>query len=415
MNVHEYQAKELLRGFGVPVLEGRAAFTPEEAGEAFSALGAPLVAVKAQVHAGGRGKGKAVRPAELDPARYDAATGVYAGPGVASERGVVLCRSKEEARAAAANLLGKVLVTRQTGAAGRLVRRVYVESGAQVERELYAAVLVDRQAERPALMVSPAGGMDIEEVAARTPERLLKLHFDPDAGLWPFQARRAAYFLGLSGAALQNGVRLLRALCAAFVRLDASLVEINPLGQCGEQLLCLDAKLAFDENALFRQPRAEELRDPGEEDPRETEARRHELSYIALDGNIGCLVNGAGLAMATMDLIKLHGGTPANFLDAGGGADQEKVTAGFKLILRDPRVQAVLVNIFGGIMRCDVIAEGVIAAARETGLQVPLVVRLEGNQAGKGRELLKASGLAIITADGLSEAARKAVAASSAA
>jgi succinyl-CoA synthetase beta subunit len=415
MNVHEYQAKELLKGFGVPVPDGRVAFTPEEAVEAFSALGVPLAAVKAQVLAGGRGKGKAVRPAELDPARYDPATGVYAGPGIASERGVVLCRSKEETRTAAENLLGKVLVTRQTGAAGRWVRRVYVESGAQAERELYAAVLVDRQAERPVLLVSPAGGMDIEDVAARTPERLLGLHFDPDAGLWPFQARRAAYFLGLSGAALQNGVRLVRALCAAFVRLDASLVEINPLGLCGEQLLCLDAKLAFDENALFRQPRAEGLRDTEEEDPRETEARRHELSYVALDGEIGCLVNGAGLAMATMDLIKLHGGRPANFLDVGGGANQEKVTAGFKLILRDPRVKAVLVNIFGGIMRCDVIAEGVIAAARETGLTVPLVVRLEGNQAGKGRELLKASGLAIITADGLSDAARKAVEASSAA
>jgi succinyl-CoA synthetase beta subunit len=409
MNLHEHQAKELLRGCGVPVLEGRVVFSPDEAAVAFSQLRTSLAVIKAQVHAGGRGKGKAVRPKELDPKAYDTKTGTYAGPGISSDRGVVLCRSGQEAREAAGKLIGNMLVTKQTGAHGRLVRRVYVESGAQIERELYAAVLIDRKASLPILMVSPDGGMDIEEVAAKTPEKILKLHFDPCAGLWPHQARRAAWFLGLSGDAFKSALVTLTRLCEAFVKLDAQLLEINPLGVCEGRLICLDAKLSFDDNALYRQARAEELRDPNEEDARETAARSHDLSYVALDGNIGCLVNGAGLAMATMDLIKHHGGEPANFLDVGGGATTEKVAAGFQLILQDPHVKAILVNIFGGIMRCDVIAEGVIAAAKQTALKVPLVVRLEGNRVNEGRKLLKESGLALIAADSLSDAAQKAV------
>jgi len=409
MNLHEHQAKELLKSCGVPVLEGRVAYSPDEAATAFGELRVPLAVVKAQVHAGGRGKGRAVRPKELDPSAYDAKSGVYAGPGVASDRGVWLCRSSQETREAAGRLLGHLLVTKQTGASGRMVRRVYVEAGVRIDRELYAAVLIDRKAALPVLMVSPEGGMDIEEVAARTPEKILKLHFDPSAGLWPYQARRAAWFLGLAGEAFKSALPTLTRLCEAFVKLDAQLLEVNPLGLCGGRLICLDAKLAFDDNALHRQARAEELRDPNEEDARETAARRHDLSYVALDGNIGCLVNGAGLAMATMDLIKHHGGEPANFLDVGGGATAEKVAAGFQLVLQDPQVRAILVNIFGGIMRCDVIAEGVIAAARQTGLKVPLVVRLEGNRVAEGRRLLKESGLSLIAADSLSDAAEKAV------
>jgi succinyl-CoA synthetase beta subunit len=412
MNLHEHQAKELLKGCGVPVLEGRVAYSPDEAATAFSELRTNLAVIKAQVHAGGRGKGKAVRPKELDPNAYDVKSGMYAGPGIASDRGVVLCHSGREAREAAGKLLGHLLVTKQTGAGGRLVRRVYVESGAQIDRELYAAVLIDRKAALPILMVSPEGGVDIEEVASRTPEKILKLHFDPSVGLWPHQARRAAWFLGLSGDTFKSALATLTKLCEAFVRLDAQLLEINPLGVCGGRLLCLDAKLSFDDNALYRQARAEELRDPNEDNERETAARSHDLSYVALDGTIGCLVNGAGLAMATMDLIKHHGGAPANFLDVGGGATTEKVTAGFQIILQDPHVNAILVNIFGGIMRCDVIAEGVIAAARQTGLKVPLVVRLEGNRVNEGRRLLKESGLALIAADSLSDAAQKAVLAS---
>jgi len=412
MNLHEHQAKELLKECGVPVLEGKVAHSAEEAGSAFTSLGVPLAIIKSQVHAGGRGKGKAVRPKELDPKGYDAKTGVYAGPGIASDRGVVLCRSAQEATDAASKLIGHLLVTKQTGASGRMVRRIYVESGAQIDRELYAAVLVDRRAGLPILMVSPAGGMDIEEVAAKSPEKILKLRFDPCAGLWPHQARRAAWFLGLTGKAFKSGLAALTKLCAAFVKLDAQLLEINPLGVCGDEVICLDAKLSYDDNALFRQPRAEELRDHNEEDPRETEARKHDLSYVALDGDIGCLVNGAGLAMATMDLIKHHGGEPANFLDVGGGATTERVAAGFQLILQDPNVKAILVNIFGGIMRCDVIAEGVIAAAKQTALKVPLVVRLEGNRVAKGRKLLSESGLSLIAADSLADAAQKAVKAS---
>ena len=409
MNVHEHQAKELLKQFGIDVPEGRVAFTPEEAEQAFAELGGSFAVVKSQIHAGGRGKGKAVQPGKLDPAKYDPQTGAYAGPGIVSARGVVLCHSAAEARTAAANLLGKILVTKQTGAAGRPVKRVYVEAGTQADRELYASVLLDRSVGLPLLMVSSAGGMDIEEVAVKTPEKILKIHFDPNEGLWPNQANRAAFFLGLEGEAFKSGIKLLRALCAAYVKFDCSLLEINPLAVAGGRVFCMDAKLGFDDNALYRQERVEELRDLNEEDPNETEARTHDLSYIALDGAVGCLVNGAGLAMATMDAIKLHGGMPANFLDVGGGAGKEKVSAAFKIILKDPKVKAILVNIFGGIMRCDTIAEGVIAAVRETKLKVPLVVRLEGNQVERGKQLLRESGLPITPADTLADAAQKVV------
>ncbi|MCZ7646693.1 MAG: ADP-forming succinate--CoA ligase subunit beta [Planctomycetota bacterium] len=407
MNIHEHQAKELLRSLGVDVLDGRVAFTPEEAARAYAELKSPVAVVKSQIHAGGRGKGKAVEPSRLDPSKYDAKTGVYSGPGIACEKGVVLCKSAAEVEATAKKLLGKVLVTKQTGAQGRKVQRLYVEAGCPPEQEFYAAVLLDRAVGLPLLMISPAGGMDIEEVAEKHPGQILKQHFDPDQGLWPFQARRAAYFLGLKGDAFKSGVKVLTALARAAVKLDVAMLEINPLARSGERVFCMDAKLSYDDNALFRQKQAAEQRDLAEEDSKETEAKKYDLSYIALDGNIGCLVNGAGLAMATMDAIKLFGGEPANFLDVGGGANKEKVAAGFKIILQDPEVKAILVNIFGGIMRCDVIAEGVIAAVKEVNLKVPLVVRLEGNQVERGKQLLKDSGLPIQTASTLSDAAEK--------
>ncbi len=411
MNIHEHQAKQLLRDLGVDVLDGRVAFTAEEAQEAYSELGTLVAVVKSQIHAGGRGKGKAVIENQYDPTKYDTKTGAYDGPGVASKAGVVLCKSADEVKKAAQNLLGHILLTKQTGASGKKVGRVYVEAGCPPDKEFYASVLIDRNRSLPVLMLSPDGGMDIEEVAAKRPERILKIHFHPSEGLWPHQARRAAFFLGLSGPTFKSGVKLLQGLCSAFVKLDCALLEINPLAVSGDRVFCMDAKLSYDDNALFRQQKSEELRDLSEEDPRETEAKASELSYIALDGNIGCLVNGAGLAMATMDAIKLFGGQPANFLDVGGGATKERVATGFKIILRDPSVKAILVNIFGGIMRCDVIAEGVIAAVREMDLKAPLVVRLEGNQVQRGKQLLQESGLKITTADTLADAAKKAVAA----
>jgi len=411
MNIHEHQAKDLLRGLGVDVLDGVVCFKPEEAEAAFKKLGTPVCAVKSQIHAGGRGKGKAVEPDKLDQKKYDPKTGTYSGPGIVSDKGVVIVKSAAEAKQAAGNLLGKVLVTKQTGANGKVVKRIYVEAGCKADREYYASVLLDRAVGLPLLMVSPEGGMDIEEVAEKHPEKILKLHFDPREGLWPSQARRAAFFLRLEGDAFKSGVKLLTGLCQACVKLDCAMLEINPLAVAGTRVFCMDAKISFDDNALFRQPKAEELRDLNEEDPNETEAKKHDLSYIALDGNVGCLVNGAGLAMATMDVIKLVGGSPANFLDVGGGASKEKVSAAFKIILNDPKVKAILVNIFGGIMRCDVIAEGVIAAVKEVNLKVPLVVRLEGNQVERGKQLLSESGLPIQTADSLSEAAKKVVAA----
>ncbi len=396
MNIHEYQAKQLLARFGVAVPKGHMVTTPAEAEQAFVALGAPLCAVKSQIHAGGRGKGRVFSPTDRS--------------NLVMEGGVKLARSAAEARAYAAKLLGNLLVTKQTGEAGRIVRRVYVEAGSNIARELYLSIVIDRQVGLPVLMASTEGGMEIEEVAARTPERILKLHFDPREGLWPHQGRRIGYFLGLQGDALKSGISFFTALARAFCDLDCSLAEINPLVVTKEgQVIALDAKMNFDDNALYRHKDVEELRDLNEEDPNEVEARKYDLSYIALDGDIGCLVNGAGLAMATMDVIKLYGRQPANFLDVGGGATREKVTAAFKIILNDPKVKAILVNIFGGIMRCDVIAEGVIAAVKETKLNVPLVVRLEGTNVELGKKKLAESGLPIQSATTLSDAAEKVV------
>jgi succinyl-CoA synthetase beta subunit len=387
MNVHEYQAKALLREFGVPVPEGRLACTPGEAEAAARALGG-MVAVKAQVHAGGRGK---------------------AG-------GIVLAKSPSEAQRAASEILGMTLHTPQTGAAGKVVRKVYVEAASEIERELYLGIVLDRAAEKLAVIASTEGGVAIEEVAARTPEKIVSVHVDPNLGLQPYQVRRIGFGLGLDADGVAGLQKFLTPLYRLFVEKDASLAEINPLviGLDGA-LVALDAKLNFDDNALFRHPEIEALRDPDEEDPREREAAEIDLAYVGLDGNIGCMVNGAGLAMATLDMIHLCGGAPANFLDAGGGADKEKVKEAFKLILRDPNVKAILVNIFGGIVRCDLIAEGVVAAAAELAVEVPLVVRLQGTNAREGRELLAASGLDITPAETLGEAGERAVAAARAA
>ena len=391
MNVHEYQAKELLRGYGVPVPRGRPAFTAEEAAAAAEAIGGGRWVVKAQIHAGGRGAGRFAD----DPG----------GGG-----GVRLAGSLDEVRAHARAMLGRRLVTKQTGPAGRTVRRLYVEEGCDVARELYAAMLVDRRAGRVVTMVSTEGGMDVEQVAAESPDRILTFGIDPATGFQPFHGRRAASGLGLEGRAARAGAELAANLYRALVALDAGIVEVNPLvvTRAGE-VAALDAKMGFDDNALYRQPALAGLRDEDEEDPAEVEAGRHGLNYVALDGEIGCMVNGAGLAMATMDLIKLHGSEPANFLDVGGNATRERVSAAFRIILSDPGVKGILVNVFGGIMRCDVVAEGVAAAAREVDLAVPLVVRLEGTNVDLGKAILADSGLPILSADGLDDAARKVV------
>ena len=382
MNVHEYQAKALLAEYGVAVPRGRVAYTAGEAEEAARELGGPAWVVKAQIHAGGRGKGGGVR----------------------------IARSVAEAREHAAAMLGMTLVTPQTGPAGREVGRVYVEEGCDVARELYAGLLLDRAEGRVAAMASAAGGMDIEEVAAKTPEKILRVGIDPATGMKRFHADRLAYGLGLEGREAAAASALLLGLYEAFVATDASLVEINPLAVTADgRALALDAKMTFDDNALYRRPEIAELRDESEEDPREREAARHDLNYVKLDGNIGCMVNGAGLAMATMDIIKLHGGAPANFLDVGGGASGERVTEAFKLILSDPDVDGVLVNIFGGIMRCDTIARGVVDAARVVSLEAPLVVRLEGTNVDLGKQILADSGLPIVPADDLADAAAKIV------
>ncbi len=384
MNIHEYQAKALLREYGVATLRGRVAYTPEEAEQVARELPGPIWVVKAQIHAGGRGK---------------------AG-------GVKIARSIEEVRQLADAMLGTTLVTHQTGPQGRVVKRVLVEEGCKIARELYLGVVLDRATARVTFMASGEGGVEIEEVAARSPEKILKVAIDPAIGFQAFHGRKLAFALGLKGPQVGKAVAFMKGLYACFVERDASLVEINPLVVTAEgEIVALDAKMNFDDNALFRQPRIVELRDLDEEDPHEIEASRHELNYVKLDGNIGCMVNGAGLAMATMDIIKLYGGRPANFLDVGGGASKERVTAAFKLLLSDPDVEAVLVNIFGGIMRCDVIAEGVVAAAREVNLTVPLVVRLEGTNVQLGKQILAESGLAIIPADDLADAAQKVVAA----
>ena len=388
MNVHEYQAKGLLREFGVAVPKGRLATTPAEAEEAARALGSPVVVVKAQVHAGGRGKGG----------------------------GIKLAKSPAEAKQLASEILGMTLVTPQTGAEGKIVHKVYVEEGSAIANELYLAVVLDRAEEKLAIIASTEGGMQIEEVAERTPEKIVTVLVDPNLGIQGYHVRRVGYGLGLGEELIGRLDGFLRGLLRLFVEKDASLVEINPLviTESGE-LFALDGKLNFDDNALYRHPDVAAMHDPTEEDERELAAKKIDLSYVGLDGNIGCMVNGAGLAMATLDMIQVCGGSPANFLDAGGGADKEKVKEAFKLILRDPNVKAILVNIFGGIVRCDLIAEGVVAAAGELSVKVPLVVRLQGTNAKEGREILAKSGLNITPAETLGEAGQKVVAAAKAA
>ena len=384
MNIHEYQAKDLLKQYGAPVAEGLVAATPHEAKAHAEALGGGALVVKAQIHAGGRGKGG----------------------------GIKLVKTLQELHAEADRMLGKPLVTPQTGPKGRVVRSVYVVKDTTIARELYLSLLVDRGSGRVAFIASTEGGVDIEKVAAETPEKIATLSVDPATGLSPFHGRVIASALKLEGVLAKQCASLVASLYKLFIDKDASLIEINPLVVTKEgNLLCLDAKMGFEDNALFRHPDIAALRDIHEEDPAEVEASKHDLSYVKLDGTIGCMVNGAGLAMATMDIIKLYGGEPANFLDVGGGATKERVTEAFKIILSDPHVKGVLVNIFGGIMRCDTIAEGIIAAAREVKLAVPLVVRLEGTNVELGKELLAKSGLAIIPADDLDDAAKKAVAA----
>jgi succinyl-CoA synthetase beta subunit len=394
MNIHEYQAKAILRDFGAPVAVGFVAMTAADAEKGARDLASPVVVVKAQIHAGGRGKG-----------RFKEAEAGQKG-------GVRLARSPAEAAEHARAMLGRTLVTKQTGPSGRQVTRVYVEQGTDIARELYLSVLLDRATGSIAFIASQAGGVDIEEVAAKTPEKIVTVHVDPAAGYMPFVGRDIAYGLGLTGQSVEACVALAGSLYRAFTAKDMNLLEINPLvvTKAGE-LLCLDAKVNFDDNALFRHPDIAALHDPAEDDPREVEAQKAELSYVALDGTIGCMVNGAGLAMATMDIIKLYGAEPANFLDVGGGASKEKVAAGFKIITADPRVKGILVNIFGGIMRCDVVAEGIIAAVREVGLTVPLVVRLEGTKVAEGKAIIAKSGLNVIPADDLDDAAQKVVAA----
>jgi succinyl-CoA synthetase beta subunit len=382
MNIHEFQAKQLLGRFGVPVPKGQPASTPEEAAAAFRSLGQPKAVIKAQIHAGGRGK---------------------AG-------GVKLIASADEASAFATRLLGKPLVTHQTGPEGRVVRRVYLEEASQVARELYLGMVVDRKAAAVAVIASTEGGMEIEEVAAKTPDRIITDPIDPLLGMAPFQARRIAFALGLKDKQVGQFAALLGALYRAFVETDASLIEINPLVVTADgRVICLDAKISFDDNGLFRHPDVRELRDPNEEDPAETEAAKYDLSYVHLDGNIGCMVNGAGLAMATMDIVKYYGAEPANFLDVGGGANTEKIAAAFRILLSDSRVKAVLINVFGGIMQCDVLARGVVEAAREVKLGIPLVVRMEGTNVKEGKQILAESGIKVIAANDMADAARRVV------
>ena len=405
MNIHEYQAKELLRRYDVPVPRGCVAFTPDEAEHAARKLGGRVWVVKSQIHAGGRGAGRFIDvPGDVP--------GDPADDPVSGKGGVRVVASIEDVRASAARMLGKTLVTRQTGPAGRMVRRVYIEEGCDIVRELYLGILIDRATSRITIMASAEGGMAIEEVGARSPETILKVAIDPACGIQPFHARRLAYGLGLTGEQIGAAVRFILSAYRAFTELDASVVEINPLVVTGAgDVVALDAKFDFDDNALFRHPAIEAMRDESEEDPAEAEAARHGLSYVRLDGNIGCMVNGAGLAMATMDIIQLHGGAPANFLDVGGGATRERIATAFRLILADPRVEGILVNIFGGIMRCDVIAEGVLAAAREADLTVPLVVRLEGTNVELGKQILRDADLPLNAASDLADAATKIVAA----
>lgn len=394
MNIHEYQAKQLLKGYGLPVADGVPVLKADEAAAAVASLPGPLYVVKSQIHAGGRGKGKFK---ELSP---DA------------KGGVRLARSADEVVANVKEMLGNTLVTKQTGPAGKQVNRLYIEDGADIDRELYLSILVDRTVGRIAFVVSTEGGMDIEQVAHDTPEKIVTLAIDPDKGVTDKDVAALNAALQLSGDAAKDGGTVFPALYKAFVEKDMSLLEVNPLiVMTNGRLRVLDAKVSFDNNALFRHPDVMELRDTTEEDAKEIEASKYDLAYVALDGNIGCMVNGAGLAMATMDIIKLYGAEPANFLDVGGGASKEKVTAAFKIITADPAVKGILVNIFGGIMKCDIIAEGVVAAVKEVGLKVPLVVRLEGTNVDLGKKILRESGLNVTPADDLDDAAKKIVAA----
>jgi succinyl-CoA synthetase beta subunit len=382
MKIHEYQAKAILAKHGVPVPQGEVVFKPEDAAAVARRLGPPVV-VKAQIHAGGRGKGG----------------------------GVKVVKSPEEAEQAARGMLGMTLVTYQTGPHGQKVERVLVEQGLRIARELYLGLVLDRSAERPVLMVSPDGGVEIEKVAAETPERIFKEHIHPAAGLSAYQTRKLAFALGLAGPQIAQAGKFMNAISDAFRATDASLIEINPLIVTEEgNLLALDAKMNFDDNALYRHPDIKELRDLAEEDPLEVDASKYSLNYIKLDGTIGCMVNGAGLAMATMDIIKLAGGEPANFLDVGGGANAEQIRNAFRILMSDKNVKAVLINIFGGILRCDVLAEGVIAAVKELGVRVPIVIRMEGTNVERGKQMLNESGLNFTTADAMDEAARKVVA-----
>ncbi|MBW4083231.1 ADP-forming succinate--CoA ligase subunit beta [Paenibacillus sp. S150] len=382
MNIHEYQGKEVLKKYGVAVPNGKVAYTVEEAVEAAASLGTPVVVVKAQIHAGGRGK---------------------AG-------GVKVAKTSEEVRAYAEEILGKTLITHQTGPEGKAVKRLLIEEGCQIVKEYYIGLVVDRGSGRVVMMASEEGGTEIEEVAAAHPEKIFKESIDPAVGLQTFQARKLAYSIGIPAELVNKAVKFMQALYLAFVDKDCSIAEINPLVVTGDgNVMALDAKLNFDSNALFRHKEIQELRDLDEEDAKEIEASKFDLSYIALDGNIGCMVNGAGLAMATMDIIKYYGGEPANFLDVGGGATTEKVTEAFKIILSDDKVNGIFVNIFGGIMRCDVIASGVVEAARQLGLTKPLVVRLEGTNVALGKQILAGSGLNIVAADSMADGARKIV------
>jgi len=393
MNIHEYQAKELLAKFGIGVPTGYPALTEEEAVEGAKKLPGPLYVVKAQVHAGGRGKGK------------------FKELGADAKGGVRLAKSIEDVEVDAKDMLGNTLVTVQTGDAGKQVNRLYVTDGVDIAREYYLSMVIDRETSRVAMIVSAEGGMDIEDVAHNTPEKITTITIDPATGFMPHHGRSVAFALKLSGDLAKAAQKLARQLYEAFTALDCDMLEINPLVETsGGELLVLDTKMSFDSNALYRHPDVEAMRDETEEDPMEVEASKHDLAYIKLDGDIGCMVNGAGLAMATMDIIKLNGSFPANFLDVGGGATTEKVTAAFKIILSDPAVKGILVNIFGGIMRCDTIAEGIVIAAKEVELDVPLVVRLEGTNVQQGKDILANSGLSIIPADDLGDAAKKIVA-----
>ncbi len=391
MKIHEYQGKELFKKFGVTVLENQLARTPEEAADAYTKLGGKVAVVKSQIHAGGRGKG------------------TFSENG--DQHGVQLVKSAEEASKAAANMLGNHLVTIQTGPAGKKVNQVLVEAGCDIARELYLGVVLDRATKQPVLMCSQEGGMDIEKVAHETPEKIFKEHFDPAQGIESYQVRKLCKKLGIEGKTVRAADKFMKALCRLYVDLDCSLMEINPLVVTGDgDLVALDSKIDFDSNAMFRQKELEPYRDLSEEEPSEVRASDAGLSYVTLDGNIGCLVNGAGLAMSTMDIIKLHGGEPANFLDVGGGANAEQVTEAFRIILSDENVKAVLVNIFGGIMKCTTIAEAIVVAAKSVGFTVPLVVRLEGTQVEEGRKILEESDVDLITATDLTDAAEKVVA-----